>query len=312
MDMLFLIFVGVFGLFWGSFSNVVIYRLKHGGSLCIDRSRCPHCKHTLAALDLVPLFSWLFLKGKCRYCSKSISPQYPLVELSFGISWLLTALHFGIPETWVHCIYFLFLLFLISSLIIITVYDLLYMEIPDQVALPLIALSGLMLFHPLSISTYSAFLGAFIIFTFFYLQILIPTFLYVWKNKNWKVLATTLLSYVLFPFWILLSLFLPQKWIEKMPGFKEEEEEEEIPVWIGGGDLRLAFVMGLVLGWKNGLVALFVAYLVGAIIGVVFMYVSGGDKKSQIPFGPFLAIGTVVALFFGEVIWNSYWSFMAF
>ncbi len=79
------IIAGVFGLFFGSFLNVVDLRFGHWKSIALSRSACPKCHHVLAWYDLVPLFSFIFLRGKCRYCHHSISWQYPLIELSSGV-----------------------------------------------------------------------------------------------------------------------------------------------------------------------------------------------------------------------------------
>lgn len=81
-------FVFLVGLSVGSFLNVVIHRLPRGGSILFPPSHCPHCKHPLAAADLVPLVSWLFLRGRCRYCQAPIHWRYPLVEAVTGLAFL--------------------------------------------------------------------------------------------------------------------------------------------------------------------------------------------------------------------------------
>jgi len=78
---------GLFGLIIGSFLNVVI--LRHGAKALTGRSACLSCGHTLEALDLVPVFSWLFLRGRCRYCGSRISAQYPAVEASVAVLFAL-------------------------------------------------------------------------------------------------------------------------------------------------------------------------------------------------------------------------------
>ncbi len=85
----FYLFIFLVGLCIGSFLNVVIYRLEKEESVAKGRSYCPYCKHQLIWLDLVPVFSFLFLRGKCRYCGEKISIQYPLVEIATGILFLL-------------------------------------------------------------------------------------------------------------------------------------------------------------------------------------------------------------------------------
>lgn len=122
------LFVFLFGLAIGSFLNCVIFRLEKKQSFLKGRSYCPHCQHTLGWLDLIPVFSFLFLKGKCRYCSKDISIQYPLMELFVGLVFLLIAVNY----------FSIYYFVVISLLIIIFVYDLKHFIIPDKVLFPAI------------------------------------------------------------------------------------------------------------------------------------------------------------------------------
>lgn len=127
--------VFLLGLAVGSFCNVVIYRLKAGDSPVRGRSYCPHCKHTLGAKDLVPLLSFVKLRGKCRYCKKPISWQYPLVEAALAILAVLVVARYGLsPES-------LFGLILAAFFTIIFVYDLRYKLILDKVSLPAAAVA---------------------------------------------------------------------------------------------------------------------------------------------------------------------------
>jgi len=89
-----IVLIFVFGLIVGSFLNAVIYRLKSGESVFFERSHCVFCNHVLEPWDLLPVFSFLFLRGKCRYCKKPISWQYPLIELITGIAFVLLAQNF--------------------------------------------------------------------------------------------------------------------------------------------------------------------------------------------------------------------------
>jgi len=145
-DIFFSIFVFLFGLILGSFLNCVIYRLaphqNFGGGLG-GRSFCPHCKHTLSWQDLIPVFSFIFLKGKCRYCKKPISWQYPLIELVTGILFILVLYHtaYNIPYT-------IYELIIACFLIIIFVYDLKHYIIPDSVIYPAIAIALIFNFLP--------------------------------------------------------------------------------------------------------------------------------------------------------------------
>lgn len=117
----------IFGLVFGSFYNVVGLRLSKGESIVFPSSHCMNCNHRLHFFDLIPLFSYLFLKGKCRYCSKHISIKYPLFELLTAILFCLSYLKFGYSiETIISII-------LCSMLVIITVSDLDSYIIPDSV-----------------------------------------------------------------------------------------------------------------------------------------------------------------------------------
>lgn len=92
---LFSVFLTVFGLLIGSFLNVCIYRMPKDESIIAPPSHCGSCGHRLGPLDLVPVLSWLFLKGRCRYCGAAISPRYALVELLTGGLFLFLGLHYG-------------------------------------------------------------------------------------------------------------------------------------------------------------------------------------------------------------------------
>jgi len=124
------------GLAVGSFLNCLIYRLAEKTSPLRGRSFCPHCKHTLSWRDLIPVLSFLFLRGKCRYCQKKISWQYPLIELSTALLFVLTYNFLPVPRTspWVYFYYWA----VISFLIIVFVFDLKHYIIPDKVIYPAI------------------------------------------------------------------------------------------------------------------------------------------------------------------------------
>ncbi|HEX5429494.1 MAG TPA: prepilin peptidase [Patescibacteria group bacterium] len=128
----------IFGLLIGSFLNAVIYRLYRNLPLGADRSMCPHCKHVLSPLDLVPILSFIWLRGRCRYCKAKISWQYPIVELLTGISFALLAYNYGLRITDYG---FWFQLAFIAFLILIAVFDLKYYLILDKVSIPAIVLA---------------------------------------------------------------------------------------------------------------------------------------------------------------------------
>jgi leader peptidase (prepilin peptidase)/N-methyltransferase len=295
-----------FGFFIGSFGNVVLYRLRHGGSLVFSRSSCPSCSHTLGAKDLIPLFSFLFLQGKCRYCSAKISWQYPIIELLTGILWIFLVWRLPFPETLFDWDSYLLVFWVMVSLLWISVYDILYREIPDALSIPSIGLTGFMMYTDILPSYSSGILASIGVYSFFYLQVLLPAFLYAWKTKKFQVLWNSIKEYFLFPVWIFFNIFLPQKLVDSFSLFQNTEEDiEEVPVWIGGGDLRLAFLMGFLLGGEGSFIALLIAYFSGSIFGIskkLFF----SSKDSYIAFGPFLALGMFLSFFWGNEIFEWY------
>ena len=272
-DFLIYLFIFVFGTICGSFLNCVIYRLEIGESFLKGRSYCPHCKHVLTWQDLIPIFSFLILKGKCRYCHQKISWQYPLVELATGILFVSTLIYFfsktsilvNSAMTELTSIYYLVIA---CFLIIIFVYDLKHYIIPDKVIYPAIAIAFL----------YQLFkiwdLG------------FVPNFEF--RISNFQTLANPLLSAFLASLFFLMIVLISQG------------------KWMGVGDIKLAFLMGLILSFPNILVALFLAFFIGAIIGIGLIIARKKTLKSEIPFGPFLVSGTFLALFFGQRILGWY------
>jgi len=134
--MLFLFFVFLLGLMVGSFLNAVIFRLYSNESISykssFERSHCPICKHELAWYDLIPVFSFIMLKAKCRYCGKPISWQYPLVEIATGFTFVFIFQHFvGFFDLFYY-------LTLSCLLLVVFVYDLKHYIIPDKVTIALI------------------------------------------------------------------------------------------------------------------------------------------------------------------------------
>ena len=248
------IFVFIFGLIIGSFLNVVILRLKSGKKgIITGTSACPNCHKRLSFWDLIPVFSYILLKGRCRYCSKKVSIQYPLVELLTGIVFAIISIKFIEPYATDIPFQAILMLIYCCVLIVVSVYDLKYYELPDKVLLPAIGLALVATLFPFTPKFTDALLGASIPLAFFGAQIIIS------KGR-----------------------------------------------WIGGGDLRLGAFMGLVLGWKVTLVALFLSYLVGAFISIFLLALKKKTAKSQVPFGPFLSIGLFIGIIWGEVILKWY------
>jgi len=119
----------ILGLSFGSFFNVLIYRLPKGENFINTRSHCTNCNTTLKYYDLIPIISYLSLKGKCRYCDEKISIRYPLIELLTALLFTFTYLYIGLTP------YLFFTLILISLLIVITFIDLDHMIIPHSLTI---------------------------------------------------------------------------------------------------------------------------------------------------------------------------------
>ncbi len=240
-----------FGLAVGSFLNCIIYRISINEKPK-GRSYCPRCKHKLSYRDLVPVFSYISLLGKCRYCKEKISLEYPLVEFLTGTLFLFTYLIVGVS------IELFFLFFVLFFLILIFVYDLKHYIIPDFANFSLIGLSFLYLFF----------------FSFL-------------ENDFNELINGLFSAGGVFLFFFLLFYFTKGK-------------------GMGFGDVKFVIFMGLFLGFPNILVGLFISFILGAIIGLLLIALEKKKIKSQVPFAPFLIIGTLVAYFYGKEIIDFY------
>jgi leader peptidase (prepilin peptidase) / N-methyltransferase len=242
----------VLGAVFGSFLNVVAYRLPRGESLSRPRSRCPGCLTQIRAYDNVPVLSWLVLRGRCRTCRAPISARYPLVEAATGALCALVVLAKGPDED------ALLGLALVLLLVPVTLIDLDHRIIPNRLML----------------------IGA----------ILAPALVLLTAPD---VLVEHLLAAVAAGGFFLVAVLA-------------------YPRGMGMGDVKLAFVLGLFLGRDVG-PALFVALVAGTLVGAAVIARKGAaeGRKTAVPFGPFLALGAVVALFAGDAMVEWYLSTFA-
>lgn len=138
--------IALYGLLIGSAVNAIVWRLYTGKSWTRGRSMCPDCKHVLAAKDLIPVLSWVFLKGRCRYCKEKIHWQYPVVELStaflYGLSYVALA-----PDGVLAWVFFLVWIIMLTMMLIMAVCDLRWLILPNKIMYPLliVALARLIL-----------------------------------------------------------------------------------------------------------------------------------------------------------------------
>ena len=268
----------LFGLAVGSFLNAFIYRLevqqklrpvphdreKVGVTVMRGRSFCPSCSHTLAWQDLIPLLSFALLKGRCRYCKEKISFQYPLIELATGLLFV-AVLWFVLPEL---------------SLVIPTLTKLSFPQAAQLAYLWTIASLLTVIF------VYD--LKHFVIPD----KVLYPAILVV---GMWY-----LVSSVLFDAYTYYQLLITFYSALGAAGFFLAIYLLSKGRAMGFGDVKLAFFMGLFLSWPNILVAMSLAFGIGAIVGLTLIFLKRKTMRSEVPFGPFLILGTLVALFWGE------------
>ena len=129
------LFVFIFGILIGSFLNVLIYRIPKGESVVFPSSKCQSCQTPLKWYHNIPIFSWLFLGGKCGFCSEKISAQYPLIEFTTGI--IAVSLFYKLGLVWYMPIVFI----VFSLLLALVMIDFKYMAIPDNLNLLALALA---------------------------------------------------------------------------------------------------------------------------------------------------------------------------
>jgi len=247
---------------------VVILRYNTGESVVDGRSHCFSCGKMLKWFELIPVISFLFLRGRCSNCKSKISWQYPLVELVTGIVYLLVFLKIQQLPDWQNLnalMSTLFALVIFSILIVISVYDIRHQIIPDACAY---VLAGLALVP--------------VLYKLFYIENLSN----LSNLAHWQGLSAGLFLAAFFAFFWLVS------------GGK----------WMGLGDAKLGLGIGWFLGLPKALVALVFSFWLGAIVGISLMILERKKYKisSAIPFGPFLAVGALLAFLFGDMILKDY------
>jgi prepilin signal peptidase PulO-like enzyme (type II secretory pathway) len=314
--MLITIYCAILGLLIGSAINAIVWRLYVNRSWVHGRSMCPDCEHTLAAKDLVPLFSWLALHGKCRYCKKAIHWQYPVVEALTAVLFTWSAVILA-PDSLEVGIKLGVWLVLLTMLMILAVYDIRWMILPNKIIFPAIGVSAV----GAVVSVVAAgaagsssqlpiivgFLGS--------VGLIVLLLQKYWpEDKEWLFLGgfivltaavSQLRDYVNFPQLSgpLLAavggtaVFLA---IAKAGSLLSKQEA------MGGGDIKLVFLMGLTLGVKGLALALLMAFNSAALVGVVLILLRRKWRGVYIPFGPFLIASTVIVFLYGHEIIHWY------
>ena len=272
------ILVFILGLCLGSFMNVVIHRLPRDGVSIGSprRSVCPCCGGSIAWYDNLPLLSYILLRGRCRHCKKGISWRYPVVELICGLLVLAAFNRTGLNPRVLAEIYF------VLALVAITFIDLEHMIIPDAVTVPgmIIAVAASLLAPDLRL-----------------IGLWLGTWLFELGVTNIRLLSFcgSVLGLLLGGglIWAIFQLY-----------FLWRKEEG-----IGGGDFTLLAMIGAFLGWRAVLLTIFFGSLSALAAAVIVGIRQGGfSGRMKMPFGPFLSLAALVALFFGERILAWYWS----
>ena len=243
-----LVFLICTGLAFGSFANVVIHRLKLGKPLK-ERSRCPRCHAAILVRDLVPIFSWLRLGGRCRACHQSISCRYPMIEALVAGLFLITYIRHPFFVEYAKAASFIFEAASAWVLVVIAAYDFEWQLIP----MPMLwaAIGG--------------------------------TFLWQWVmlSTPWPSLA---MGAAFGGAWMLF-LFLLSK-----------------GKWIGSGDIWLAILIGICVGWPAITLSLYITYLVAGLVAALLLVSKHKRLGQRIAFAPFLVVGVFGVWWFGGSI----------
>jgi prepilin signal peptidase PulO-like enzyme (type II secretory pathway) len=244
----------VFGLIFGSFLNVVILRFDDWASIVGQPSHCPKCKKPISWFDLIPVISFMILRGRCRHCHKPISWQYPIVELSTAA--LLAAGYFLVFSSnlplWQTIMAYIGYIGVIGTLMTIFFHDLYEMMIPDLFAYVFLIFAlvfALAVGHSFLDSFYGLLVG------------FVPIALLVYPSRG---------------------------------------------TWMGEGDVKVAAGMGLLVGYPIAITYLMLSFLLGGAFGAVALLGKFAKMKTQVPFAPFLILGGLLALFFGQQLINWY------
>lgn len=277
----------VFGACWGSFMNVCIYRIPAEISVISPGSSCPECKTDLTWRDNIPIFGWIFLRGKCRYCSTSISPRYPSIEL-------LTAILF----TWIWLVYpgyevggsldFRFLAYwlLTFGLVFGSFVDIDEMWIPDRVTI------GGMIAGPIvSFILPAMHRGA-------EGHMLAPVVR--WLSSLFNIAPDGhVMGFV--QSMIGLGFGFGILWLVSVLGRLMLKKDA-----MGFGDVKLMGALGAFLGFDSILFIVFVSSLLGTIVGVGLIAIGKREWQTKLPFGPYIALAAIIWALGGSDWWDAY------
>jgi leader peptidase (prepilin peptidase)/N-methyltransferase len=265
------IFAFIFGSAIGSFLNVVIHRIPNEESIIFPNSACPKCGEAIRSYDNIPIASWLALGGKCRNCKAPISFRYPAVELLTALLFVLVYWQVGFDPILPVALIF------ISAMIALIFIDSEHMILPNVITYPLLVFS-------------------------FAVRIAFPLF---FGARYFNDLASWPLS--LFPGWPVWLLSLIGALLGAIAGggflwiVGEAWKRLRGVEAMGLGDVKMMAAVGALLGWRLTLLSIFLGAFSGALIGAILVArQKDRDLQTQIPFGIFLGIGSIVSFLFGE------------
>lgn len=281
-------FFGLLGIMLGSFANAVALRYDPDRFLfapATGRSHCPQCKRTLGILELVPVLSWIALRGKCLGCKARISVRYPLVEILTGLAVAsvplgLVAISANFLEPWRFAVAAMCWTGIVLFLAIITLVDIKHYLIPDEatIAIGILGAIAAWVTAPAFTIATGSFLGSYAM-----LAGLHETW---WIGHLVGAAAAC---------GILLVLFA----ITRGRG-------------IGFGDVKLALALGLAFAWPDSVVLVGLAFVLGSIAAIPALIARRAGMKTALPFGPFLALAAVLLLAFGDEIATAYFGLLLF
>lgn len=278
----------ILGLVLGSLVKALADR-SLGKKSFWGRSYCPKCRHKLAWYDLFPVLSYILLKGKCRYCHEKIGIEYLAVEVAMGI--LIGFLFWQSFNNFQFTIFnfeLLFKIFFITVLAILFLTDIKKMFIPDRIIIPSIVIGIILKLIIIVLQT-----GY-----FYYLlsqtavgRLLLPPHSDYFQRHVLNIVQPFFLSLLIGV--LIGGFFLSLIIITKGKG-------------MGGGDVKLGALIGLMLGFPNALFAIVLSFLTGAIFSIGLILLGKKHFGQTIPFGPFLVLGSLIMLFWGNQIMDWY------
>ncbi|MDQ3752063.1 MAG: prepilin peptidase [Actinomycetota bacterium] len=328
MTALFAGFAALLGLIFGSFATMAAHRIPLRAGLN-GRSRCPACGHMITAAENIPLFSYLTQRGRCRHCRARISVRYPLIELLTAILFALAALRFGPSlEALIYAGFF-------WVLIVLSDIDIRLKLLPDVIIFPALASGSILIVLAAALDGELGRMSGVLLMS----GVVVLAVLALARGKRHtlegpegtaagrRALSVRLRGHDvwlpgvgwLLGWGVLLILAFISGPQEALSGAVVGAAVFAgfflailalLPNGMGGGDVKLGLFLGTFLGYLGGpglvLVAIYAALLVGSLVGIIYARLTGRGGKTAIPFGPFLALGAIVAVLVGEHVIHLY------